>query len=118
MFSHIESPLLKSQFSHLAFLPAGGKELLNIQLQDLWLPAKIPLILVSGYDIHACSAVFSSLLRLHGLQPSQPLSMGFSGQEYWSRLPFPTPWDLSDPGIEPGKPSSWLDQLIISPVSS
>ena len=27
------------------------------------------------------------------------LSMGFSMQEYWSRLPFPTPGDLPDPGI-------------------
>ena len=31
-----------------------------------------------------------------------PLSMGFSRQEYWSRLPFPSPEDLPDPGIEPG----------------
>ena len=29
------------------------------------------------------------------------LSMGFSRQEYWSRLPFPTPGDLPNPGIEP-----------------
>ena len=28
------------------------------------------------------------------------LSMGFSKQEYWSGLPFPSPGDLSDPGIE------------------
>ena len=30
-----------------------------------------------------------------------PLSMGFSRQEYWNGLPFPTPGDLPDPGIEP-----------------
>ena len=30
------------------------------------------------------------------------LSMGFSRQEYWSGLPFPSPGDLADPGIEPG----------------
>ena len=30
-----------------------------------------------------------------------PLSMGFSREEYWSRLPFPSPGDLPDPGIEP-----------------
>ena len=30
-----------------------------------------------------------------------PLSMGFSRQEYWSGLPFPSPGDLSDPGIKP-----------------
>ena len=29
-----------------------------------------------------------------------PLSMGFSRQEYWSGLPFPSPGDLPDPGIE------------------
>ena len=30
------------------------------------------------------------------------LSMGFSRQEYWSGLPFPSPGDLLNPGIEPG----------------
>ena len=33
-----------------------------------------------------------------------PLSMGFPRQEYWSGLPFPSPGDLPDPGIEPGLP--------------
>ena len=35
-----------------------------------------------------------------------PPSMGFSRQEYWSGLPFPSPGDLPDPGIEPGSPTS------------
>ena len=30
-----------------------------------------------------------------------PVSMGFPGQEYWSGVPFPTPGDLSDSGVEP-----------------
>ena len=30
-----------------------------------------------------------------------PLSKGFSGQESWSGLPFPSPGDLPDPGIKP-----------------
>ena len=30
-----------------------------------------------------------------------PLSLGFSRHEYWSRLPFPTPGDLPNPGIKP-----------------
>jgi len=30
--------------------------------------------------------------------------MGFSKQEYWSGLPFPSPGDLPDPGIEPASP--------------
>ena len=33
-----------------------------------------------------------------------PLFMGFSRQEYWSWLPFPTPADLLDPGIKPTSP--------------
>ena len=33
-----------------------------------------------------------------------PPSMGFSRQEYWSGLPFPSPEDLPDPGIEPRSP--------------
>ena len=39
-----------------------------------------------------------------------PLSMGFSRQEYWSGLPFPSPGDLPDPGIEPRSPA-WVDAL-------
>ena len=34
-----------------------------------------------------------------------PLSMGFSRQEYWIGLPFPSPGDLPDPGIEPRSPA-------------
>ena len=34
-----------------------------------------------------------------------PLSMGFSRQEYWSGLPFPSPGDLLDPGLEPRFPT-------------
>ena len=34
-----------------------------------------------------------------------PLSVGFSRQKYWSGLPFPSPGDLPDPGIEPGSPA-------------
>ena len=33
-----------------------------------------------------------------------PLSMGFSRQDYWSGLPFPSPGDLPNPGIEPRSP--------------
>ena len=37
------------------------------------------------------------------------LSMGLSKQEYWSRLPFPCPGDLPDPGIEPSSPALRAD---------
>ena len=42
-----------------------------------------------------------------------PLSMGFSSQEYWSGLTFPTPGDLPDPGIKPRSPTLWADSLLI-----
>ena len=42
-----------------------------------------------------------------------PLSMGFSRQEYWSGLPFPSPGDLPDAGIEPTSPALQADALIL-----
>ena len=39
------------------------------------------------------------------------LSMGFSRQEYQSRLPFPSLGDLPDPGIEPKSPGLQADSL-------
>ena len=41
--------------------------------------------------------------------------MGFSSQEYWSGLPFPSPGDLPDPGIEPGSPALQADTLPSEP---
>ena len=38
-----------------------------------------------------------------------PLSMEFTRQEYWSGLPFPSPGDLLDPGIEPRSPALQAD---------
>ena len=43
------------------------------------------------------------------------LSMGFSGQEYWSRLPFPTPRDLLNPGVELDSPALQADPLPSEP---
>ena len=42
-----------------------------------------------------------------------PLSMGFSRQEYWSELPFPSPEDLPHPGIKPTSPALQADTLLI-----
>ena len=40
-----------------------------------------------------------------------PPSLGFSRQEHWSGLPFPSPGDLPDPGIEPRSPELQEDSL-------
>ena len=44
-----------------------------------------------------------------------PPSMEFSRQEYWSRLPFPSPGDLPDPGIAPRSPALQADALTSEP---
>ena len=50
----------------------------------------------------SCSVVSNSLA---------PLSMGFSRQEYWSGLSFPSPEDLLHPGIKPRSPALQADSL-------
>ena len=44
-----------------------------------------------------------------------PLSMGFSREEHWSGLPFPSPGDLPNPGIEPRSPELQADALTSEP---
>ena len=44
-----------------------------------------------------------------------PPSMGLFRQEYWSGLPFPSPGDLPDPGIEPRPPALQADALTSEP---
>ena len=41
--------------------------------------------------------------------------MEFSRQEYWSGLPFPSPGDLPDPGIELMSPALQVDSLLSEP---
>ena len=41
-----------------------------------------------------------------------PLSLGFSRQNYWSGLPFPSPGDLTNPGAEPRSPALQADCLL------
>ena len=60
-----------------------------------------------------------SLVRLFAtpwtLAYQAPLSMGFSRQEYWNELLFPSPGDLPDPGIEPRSPALRADALPSEP---
>ena len=47
-----------------------------------------------------------------------PPSMGFSRQEYWRifSMPFPSPGDIPNPGIEPGSPALEADALTSEPL--
>ena len=65
----------------------------------------------SLFNLSGCGGGLVAKLRLTPLTPwaaacQAPLSMGFSKQEYWSELPFPSPGDFPNPGIETKSPAS------------
>ena len=64
------------------------------------------------------SVVSDSLLPPWTVPCQAPLSMGFSRQEYWSGLPFPSPGHLFDPGIELGSPALQADSLPSEPAGT
>ena len=87
-------------------LPNAGIEPSSPTLQVDSLPAEPP-----GKPIHGLeseSEVTQSCLTLRPHDPAayrDPPSMGFSSQEYWSGLPFPSLGDLPNPEIEPRSPA-------------
>ena len=65
------------------------------------------------------SVMSDSLLILWAVGFQAPLAMGFPRQEYWNGLPFPSPGDLDDPGIETTphvSPALWEDSLLLEPL--
>ena len=87
-------------WSHLLCLRLGGS--------IYCIPGTIlsSLLTYSSWLLLFSCLVVSDSLRPHGLLSCQaPLSMEFSRQEYWTGLPFPSPEDLPDPGIEPRSPA-------------
>ena len=69
----------------------------------------------------SCVRLFATpwTVACHGLQAMDrgqpPLSMEFSRKEYWNGLPFPSPGDLPNPGIEPRSPALQADALSSEP---
>ena len=68
-------------------------------------------LMISGLVIKSCLTLATPWTVV--CQAS--LSMGFSKQEYWSGLLFPSPGDLPDPGIEPRSPALQADALPSEP---
>ena len=64
---------------------------------------------------HSVVSVMSDSTILWTVALQDPLFMGFSRQEYWSGSPFPSPGDLTDPGIEPGSHTLQADSLLSEP---
>ena len=61
-------------------------------------------------------SVVSKCLQTHGLDPTRLLyPWGFSRQKYWSGLPCPPPWDLSNPGTDPRPLTLQADSLLSEP---
>ena len=85
-----------------------GKKRFYINLKkEIYVPKiVIPIFLLAC----VCMCVSHSVVSDSSATPwtvarQAPLSMGFSRQEYWSVLPFPSPGDLPNPGIEPMSPA-------------
>ena len=67
---------------------------------------ELGLTLPSGMYSHSVAKLYQTLCDLMDCSlPGFSLSMGFPRQEYRSGLPFPTPGDLPNPGIEPASPA-------------
>ena len=62
--------------------------------------------------MHVSPSVLFDSATLWTVAHQAPLPMGFSRQEYWSGLPFPSPGDLPHPEIEPGSPALQADSLL------
>ena len=60
----------------------------------------------------SCSVLSDSFATLQVVACQAPLSMEFSRQEYWSGLPFPSPWDLPHPGIKSRSPALQAESLL------
>ena len=63
----------------------------------------------------SCLTLWALYNALDSVAHQTPLSMEFSRQEYWSGLPFSSPGDLPDPGIEYGSPALQVDSLPSEP---
>ena len=62
-------------------------------------------ILLNGVCACSVALVMSDSATLWTVALQAPRSMGFSRQEYWTGLPFPSPEALPDPSIKPGSPA-------------
>ena len=72
-------------------------------------------LLPSAYSV---TSIMSSSLQLYDCNLSGSSVYGILQEEYWSGLPFPSPGDLSNPGIEPGSPGLAGDSLPLAPTET
>ena len=97
------------QFEPIGVRPYVLSELIQVMLRDWIRSFKQQWIKVKVKVPQSCWTLWDPWTVAH----QAPLSKGFSKQEYWSGLPFPSPGDLPNPGIEPGSPVLQLDFFTI-----
>ena len=94
----------------IRFLQASGHNILSLNQYIILFYVCMCYCLKTSCIVSACMlSRFSCvwlLATLWTIAHQVPLSVGFSGQEYWSGLPWPPPGDLPNPGIEPGSVAS------------
>ena len=81
-------------------------------LPRIYMPPE--LMVLSESEVNSLSHV-RLFAALWTVAHQAPPSMGFSRHKYWSRLPFPSPGDFPDPGIEPRSPALQADTLTSEP---
>ena len=90
---------------------------------DIYIYKQLVYLVVQQKSIQHCKATVKvkSLSRVQffgtrwTVAYQAPLTMGFSRQEYWSGLPFPSLGDLPNPGIKPRSPTLQADALTSEP---
>ena len=80
-----------------------------------YLKHKESLLYIINQLLFSCLVVSSCFATSSTAAHQAPPSMGFSRQEYWTELPFPSPGDLPDTGIEPLSPAPQADSLQSEP---
>ena len=64
--------------------------------------------------LFSCQVTYDSFVTPWTIACQAPLSMGFPNQEYWTGLPFPSPGDFPNSGIEPVSHALQVDSLLLS----
>ena len=111
-------PFSTSSLCGAEFSPVTGTKMRLQSRLRISNTLQVSLFLITAKWDYLCTNVLSCFSHvqlfttLWTVAHQAPLSMGFPKQEYWSGLPFPSPGDLPDPGIEPRFPALQADSLL------
>ena len=109
--------IFKEIFMWLAFKKSAVIYIYRYRQISIYLSISIYMYICIYLSIYLSTCVCQSLSRARLFATpwtaihQVPLSMRFSRQGYWSGLPFPSPGDLPNPGIEPGSPALQANSL-------